>query len=230
MLRCIYSSDEVVEHATFELEVVCVTGLPARTAKLSCRFFLPTDTPLRLHPDTCNLPWFRINARENSHEKLDKAALGTQPGCLRHHRGQLCAVVKPRRRRSRLSCHRPPQGERPTLNSLWRSIEGREFPLSLAAPRLSGGDQDQQCDLPASVQLPLRPSAWPHQPAQLLRGFAWHRVLYLCQGGLSGLPDDPTRQDAGRDSRRHQPARVDRKSTRLNSSHLGISYAVFCLK
>src|SRR5262245_64009914 len=27
---------------------------------------------------------------------------------------------------------------------------------------------------------------------------------------------------------RHQP--LDRKSTRLNSSHLGISYAVFCLK
>src|SRR5205814_10163123 len=26
------------------------------------------------------------------------------------------------------------------------------------------------------------------------------------------------------------PQRVDRKSTRLNSSHLGISYAVFCLK
>src|SRR5438045_6590490 len=27
-----------------------------------------------------------------------------------------------------------------------------------------------------------------------------------------------------------EPARRDRKSTRLNSSHLGISYAVFCLK
>src|SRR5438045_4720400 len=26
------------------------------------------------------------------------------------------------------------------------------------------------------------------------------------------------------------PSRADRKSTRLNSSHLGISYAVFCLK
>src|ERR1035438_10613164 len=26
------------------------------------------------------------------------------------------------------------------------------------------------------------------------------------------------------------PCRPDRKSTRLNSSHLGISYAVFCLK
>src|SRR5258705_3604814 len=28
----------------------------------------------------------------------------------------------------------------------------------------------------------------------------------------------------------NQPASRDRKSTRLNSSHLGISYAVFCLK
>src|SRR5262245_65276473 len=27
-----------------------------------------------------------------------------------------------------------------------------------------------------------------------------------------------------------RPPRADRKSTRLNSSHLGISYAVFCLK
>src|SRR5205814_10324671 len=29
---------------------------------------------------------------------------------------------------------------------------------------------------------------------------------------------------------RRPPNRLDRKSTRLNSSHLGISYAVFCLK
>src|ERR1039457_1980633 len=29
---------------------------------------------------------------------------------------------------------------------------------------------------------------------------------------------------------RHPPGRLDRKSTRLNSSHLVISYAVFCLK
>src|SRR5205814_10491670 len=29
---------------------------------------------------------------------------------------------------------------------------------------------------------------------------------------------------------RHANAAEDRKSTRLNSSHLGISYAVFCLK
>src|SRR2546426_6044179 len=33
-----------------------------------------------------------------------------------------------------------------------------------------------------------------------------------------------------RRGRGHQPGRQDRKSTRLNSSHLVISYAVFCLK
>src|SRR3712207_7477082 len=39
--------------------------------------------------------------------------------------------------------------------------------------------------------------------------------------------DDPQRDDrAGRGSAR----RRDRKSTRLNSSHANISYAVFCLK
>src|SRR5262245_63902788 len=38
---------------------------------------------------------------------------------------------------------------------------------------------------------------------------------------------------SGGTHRQHQEARFggrDRKSTRLNSSHLGISYAVFCLK
>src|SRR5256885_11658823 len=36
-----------------------------------------------------------------------------------------------------------------------------------------------------------------------------------------GLEDDPLQR---------QPEQEDRKSTRLNSSHLVISYAVFCLK
>src|SRR5437868_15423098 len=31
-------------------------------------------------------------------------------------------------------------------------------------------------------------------------------------------------------ARAHRPAPLDRKSTRLNSSHVSISYAVFCLK
>src|SRR5438045_6166424 len=41
---------------------------------------------------------------------------------------------------------------------------------------------------------------------------------------LSGGPGRRTRADMP------GPAPADRKSTRLNSSHLGISYAVFCLK
>src|SRR3712207_8066022 len=57
---------------------------------------------------------------------------------------------------------------------------------------------------------------------------------------LSGKPD-PIRDrslegvpDGGEPRRHHRPGgqgpRIDRKSTRLNSSHANISYAVFCLK
>src|SRR5690242_21852358 len=52
-------------------------------------------------------------------------------------------------------------------------------------------------------------------------------------GGRRAGPDD-RRPAAARDGRRRRPARperrADRKSTRLNSSHMSISYAVFCLK
>src|SRR5438045_6966697 len=57
-----------------------------------------------------------------------------------------------------------------------------------------------------------------------------HDALPIC-------PDPPAHLRAPRLARRRRtrdrgPARsaLDRKSTRLNSSHLGISYAVFCLK
>src|SRR5256885_6133003 len=51
-------------------------------------------------------------------------------------------------------------------------------------------------------------------------------------GGLGRMPGpDLAWQRAGRDAGNHQPLCAgDRKSTRLNSSHLVISYAVFCLK
>src|SRR5205814_9349389 len=45
----------------------------------------------------------------------------------------------------------------------------------------------------------------------------------------SGIPRGPTPSGRRRAPASAWPAR-DRKSTRLNSSHLGISYAVFCLK
>src|SRR3712207_7801928 len=40
----------------------------------------------------------------------------------------------------------------------------------------------------------------------------------------------PRRARAARRRRPQRRARLDRKSTRLNSSHANISYAVFCLK
>src|SRR5262245_64586737 len=60
--------------------------------------------------------------------------------------------------------------------------------------------------------------------------FRSRRPVEMAGGGVPGLP---ARLAALRDRRGHD-ARLgqarDRKSTRLNSSHLGISYAVFCLK
>src|SRR5256885_9276653 len=51
------------------------------------------------------------------------------------------------------------------------------------------------------------------QVRRLLRNF-FENVLLVNAGGLGAARDQ----------------RIDRKSTRLNSSHLVISYAVFCLK
>src|SRR5437899_8196632 len=45
---------------------------------------------------------------------------------------------------------------------------------------------------------------------------------HLCSTAISAC--------GGRGRRRFGDGQRDRKSTRLNSSHLGISYAVFCLK
>src|SRR5258708_29680699 len=53
-------------------------------------------------------------------------------------------------------------------------------------------------------------------------------------GGESALDDRLLRLERASRARAHRPARAlhrgDRKSTRLNSSHQIISYAVFCLK
>src|SRR5262245_63150132 len=55
------------------------------------------------------------------------------------------------------------------------------------------------------------------------RAAAWSR-----RAGLTpSVATSPGRSRARRAAPRSRP---DRKSTRLNSSHLGISYAVFCLK
>src|SRR5438445_827711 len=67
------------------------------------------------------------------------------------------------------------------------------------------------------------------------------RSVVVPAAGVSDRAEPPTLEDfkqqlrtiAGTDFGVHSPrwlSRLDRKSTRLNSSHANISYAVFCLK
>src|SRR5215212_3769982 len=53
--------------------------------------------------------------------------------------------------------------------------------------------------------------------------FPYTTLFRPAEGGERGARAVPA-------ARERQGRRADRKSTRLNSSHLGISYAVFCLK
>src|SRR3712207_7167481 len=53
-------------------------------------------------------------------------------------------------------------------------------------------------------------------------------VAYLGHAGAPPAPRHPPRARPGQ--RLGHVPRTDRKSTRLNSSHANISYAVFCLK
>src|SRR3712207_7754602 len=62
-------------------------------------------------------------------------------------------------------------------------------------------------------------------------------AMAIYAGGRASTLEQPPHEDRGQDRRgRGRPSLedsledVDRKSTRLNSSHANISYAVFCLK
>src|SRR5205807_6735118 len=83
--------------------------------------------------------------------------------------------------------------------------------------------------IPAPVQEPCEsvPKIEPLQEPDLDQGEVHQAVeipLLWIETGVE--PDGPAAPDALVDERHP----VDRKSTRLNSSHLVISYAVFCLK
>src|SRR5690349_22156680 len=81
------------------------------------------------------------------------------------------------------------------------------------------------------IRRPPRSTLFPY--TTLFRSVQNHHGLILARAGLTG-PRTGARAFRGR--RDAPPARPgsrrpeDRKSTRLNSSHVEISYAVFCLK
>src|SRR2546426_5540236 len=72
------------------------------------------------------------------------------------------------------------------------------------------------------IRRPPRSTLFPsRRSSDLVHDIEGHDLRSLSRTALAG---ETARSDAG-----HEGA-VDRKSTRLNSSHLVISYAVFCLK
>src|SRR5690625_7621848 len=66
----------------------------------------------------------------------------------------------------------------------------------------------------------------------------WKDILDVVTGGAGDGAAEQVDEQHQEDHRRHHSVRqesrvasgLDRKSTRLNSSHVAISYAVFCLK
>src|SRR3712207_8476076 len=69
------------------------------------------------------------------------------------------------------------------------------------------------------------------RPCQVLEGEVHpHRHRDDRGGGYRGQLLDGLDAHRGVDDLHHREDDIDRKSTRLNSSHANISYAVFCLK
>src|SRR5438445_8124373 len=71
-----------------------------------------------------------------------------------------------------------------------------------------------------------------HKATSQLYTLSLHDALPICAGRLAGGSLDESPADGGKGAGRVVIGidRTDRKSTRLNSSHANISYAVFCLK
>src|SRR5690606_41568093 len=87
------------------------------------------------------------------------------------------------------------------------------------------------------ITLPPRSTLFPYMT--LFRSFLRRRGCprFLCgEDWVVGIASGFATEEAAGIGRRKRPAvaqalgQVDRKSTRLNSSHVKISYAVFCLK
>src|SRR5476649_1650077 len=57
-----------------------------------------------------------------------------------------------------------------------------------------------------------------------------YTTLFRSRSSDRAIPRDPAPHEGSRQSRALRGRAEDRKSTRLNSSHTVISYAVFCLK
>src|SRR5215471_3288904 len=90
----------------------------------------------------------------------------------------------------------------------------------------------------SGVRAPVRPSHWVSsggpcwacaKPGAQARPPATARAA-ACRALRMSFPPPPLARGWRSERKRERPGSRDRKSTRLNSSHVEISYAVFCLK
>src|SRR3712207_8249240 len=88
------------------------------------------------------------------------------------------------------------------------------------------------CNNPAAPEISTLPLRDALPICLVARGVEVSEVFHAADGGLiGGFYADPAERAPGRDPEgRSYASYADRKSTRLNSSHANISYAVFCLK
>src|SRR3712207_8361047 len=80
------------------------------------------------------------------------------------------------------------------------------------------------------IRRPPRSTLFPY--TTLFRSTVEHQTRMMSEVAKLVLPEGMSPDQIGRmdEARFKQTADIDRKSTRLNSSHANISYAVFCLK
>src|SRR3712207_8246976 len=83
---------------------------------------------------------------------------------------------------------------------------------------------------PRSTLFPYTTLFRSHETGPQLTGAVVEQVDQLPRAHRSGQQEALGEAAAGGAQRAELGRRLDRKSTRLNSSHANISYAVFCLK
>src|SRR5207249_10893129 len=103
------------------------------------------------------------------------------------------------------------------------------FSSSRRHPPLHSFPTRRSSDLPDDSRLAMMQLAHGVEQMGDVRRAGFHRQPHLLAGGVrvADRDGDATLADRG-DERDGEE--IDRKSTRLNSSHVSISYAVFCLK
>ena len=101
------------------------------------------------------------------HDESDEEPVGAGIGSICADGGELCAVDEPGGRRTGVSRIGAAEGERAAEDSFGTATDGRELSVSVAEACLRAGGQGEQRGIPTAVQLPLRPVAGAHEPAEL---------------------------------------------------------------